>query len=146
MSDNEKTPSYDIYAPQEFSASELANAYIRYLRTGDAAFEWSNDWTINLNLHKRWADIWNVLLAILVLPEPMPDKVLADVAAGLLEDLLNGAGYEYIDRIEHLARENATFGRMLTGVWPSQIPAEVWERVVNFCRSFSNPLDQPYMY
>ena len=76
----------------------------------------------------------------------MPTKVPAVVAAGMLEDLLKNAGEEYIDRVETLARDNATFGRMLTGVWPSSIPSGAWERVVGFCRSFPDPLDQPYRY
>ncbi len=135
-----------LSAPQELSAGDLATAYVSYLGTGDDDLGWSSNWAFDLCLDGRWPDVWRVLQAILELPEPLPTKVLAVVAAGMLEDLLKNAGEEYIDRVETLARDNATFGRMLTGVWSSQIPSPVWERVARFCRSFPVPLDQPYRY
>ena len=135
-----------LCAPQEFSPVELATAYVGYLGTADEDLGWSNSWAFDLCLDGRWPDVWRVLQAIQELPEPVPDKVLAVVAAGMLEDLLKNAGAEYIDRVENLAQGSATFGRMLTGVWPSSIPSAVWERVVRFCRSFPEPLDQPYRY
>src|SRR6185312_4425879 len=133
-----------LCAPQEFSPVELAAAYVGYLGTGDEDLGWANNWALDLCLGGRWLDVWRVLQAITVLPGPIPNKILAVVAAGMLEDLLKNAGEEYVDRVEVLARDNATFGRMLTGVWPSSIDSEVWERVVRFCRSFPDPLDQPY--
>lgn len=39
------------------------------------------------------------------------------LSAGPLEELVQGYGREYIDRIESQARHSASFAKLLTGVW-----------------------------
>ena len=69
---------------------------------------------------------WIAILAILA--KRPPDDVIAILAAGPLEDLIECAGPQYIDRIEVEARRNPAFRRLLGGVWKSST-AEVWARV-----------------
>ena len=58
-----------------------------------------------------------------------PPRVLANLAAGPLEDLLVYKGPEIIDQIEILAQEDPAFRRLLGGVWRNQIHGDVWNRV-----------------
>ena len=74
----------------------------------------------------RAEECWSGILAV-VRRKPS-EKVLGMVAAGLMEDLLEGAGAEFIDRIEVESRRNPTFRAMLGGVWKSG-PADVWARL-----------------
>lgn len=68
---------------------------------------------------------------ILRLIELSPDDyVLANVAAGPLEDLLGLHAYGFIDRVENQARTNPRFRRCLSGVWGwSSIPDDVQVRL-----------------
>lgn len=70
-------------------------------------------------------------LMILRLVELSPDdKTLAVVAAGPLEELLELHPYEFIDRVEHRSRDDASFRRCLSGVWGwSSIPEDVQIRI-----------------
>lgn len=45
-------------------------------------------------------------------------KVLAQLAAGPLEDLINSSGDSFIDRIEALAKVDQDFRRLIGGIWP----------------------------
>jgi uncharacterized protein DUF6869 len=62
-------------------------------------------------------------------PRDLPDKVVAVLAAGPLEDLLAKRGTEFIDRVEELARKDPKFNHLLGGVWRNTMPDEVWQRV-----------------
>ena len=53
------------------------------------------------------------------------DKVLAVLAAGPLEDLINHHGPQYIERIEAESNINPQFRRLLGGVWEGSTP-EIW--------------------
>jgi uncharacterized protein DUF6869 len=57
------------------------------------------------------------------------DRVLANLAAGPLEDLLVYKGPEVIDQLETLARSDAAFRSLLAGVWRNRIREDVWKRV-----------------
>lgn len=69
---------------------------------------------------------WSATLGILA--RKPPGQVLANLAAGPLEDLINYWGPSYIDRIEQSAWDNVQFRNLLTGVWESS-SAEIWSRV-----------------
>ncbi|MET0028322.1 MAG: DUF6869 domain-containing protein [Candidatus Thiodiazotropha sp.] len=75
-------------------------------------------------------DSLKAILAILKL-DPS-DKVIAVLAAGPLEDLIENAGQQVIEEIEIQARKNLGFRRLLGGVWESGTP-EVWKRILT-CR------------
>lgn len=57
------------------------------------------------------------------------NEILANLAAGPLEDLLVDHGHRYIDEVERLARTDAQFRKMLGGVWKNAIADDVWVRV-----------------
>lgn len=70
---------------------------------------------------------WQLILEIFVRTESHYQR--ASLAAGLLEDLLNRHGADFIDRIEAVAAKDEGFREILTGVWRNTIPDDVWERV-----------------
>jgi hypothetical protein len=73
-------------------------------------------------------EAWVMILRLVELSPD--DRVLANIAAGPLEDLLGLHPYVFIDRIEQLARSDATFRRCLSGVWGwSSIPEDVQVRM-----------------
>ncbi len=57
------------------------------------------------------------------------DIVLANLAAGPLEDLLSKHGEEFIDRIEKDVFSDAQFKKLLGAVWQNSISDSVWERI-----------------
>ncbi len=54
------------------------------------------------------------------------DTVLANLAAGPLEDLLVKHGEVFIDKIETCARRDGRFRKVLAGVWRNTISVDVW--------------------
>lgn len=70
---------------------------------------------------------WKVILAILA--RTSLDRVLANLAAGPLEDLLAQHGPEYIEIIETQARRDSDFRKLLGGVWQNSMTEEIWSRV-----------------
>ena len=64
-----------------------------------------------------------------------PDNHLMQVlAAGPLENLLSDHGPTVIDRIESLAKADASFNLLLGGVWKQGMADDVWDRV-QACRN-----------
>jgi len=79
---------------------------------------------------------WTLTLALV---EAAPDdRVLANVAAGPLEDLLKRASDVLIDRVEVQARRDPKFRRCLTGVWV--LPPSVRERLMKYASTIQDPL------
>jgi hypothetical protein len=125
---------------------EIAAAYIEYCRTQNPELDWASFAEADLWLEERWDDLWKLVESIALFGEEIDDETLATLAAGPVEDLLSKRGAEYIDRVEALARKNSRMAKLLTGVWQSSIEPEVWNRVVQFCRTVSNPIDGTYRY
>ncbi|RNF86408.1 DUF6869 domain-containing protein [Montanilutibacter psychrotolerans] len=71
-------------------------------------------------------DCWTAIRA--VLSRNPADSILGMLAAGPLEDLVQHAGPQFIDRIELEARRNPAFRHLLGGVWESSTP-DVWARI-----------------
>src|SRR5262245_47557786 len=84
----------------------LVNAWIAYDRTNDANLFWAWDRVTDLVLEDPEV-AWPAILA-LVRAAP-DDLVLANVAAGPLEDLLSNHGASFIDRVETEARRDERF-------------------------------------
>ena len=120
---------------------EAQKAYVKAPKerkrlTGDDPFWWAVERFMEL-IHRDGEvepeDCWKAILRILELdPEP---EVIAILAAGPLEDLINHHGPQFIDRIEAEARRNSKFRYLLGGVWESSTP-EIWARV-EACRGRS---------
>ena len=70
---------------------------------------------------------WQVAEAIRQLD--ISDQILANLAAGPIEDLLALHGEEFIDRVEALAQQDAVFKKMLGAVWRNDISDSVWRRL-----------------
>lgn len=128
------------------SMSELATAYVAYLQTKDKALEQASFDVMDLSFGDSSDRLWQLVQAIALLPEEPDPIVLATIAAGPLEDLLNKAGPEYITAVEDFAQRTPRAARMLTGVWPSSIDPAVWKRVVAFCRKVPDPIDGTYAF
>ena len=64
-----------------------------------------------------------------ILHRDSSDKVVENLAAGPLEDLLVYHGPDVIDEIEALAAGDPEFRCLLGGVWRNKIRDDVWERV-----------------
>ena len=57
-------------------------------------------------------------------------KVLAHLAAGPFEDLINLHGDKFIDRIENLAKADQEFAHFIGGIWPDrEMPTELLARL-----------------
>jgi len=69
---------------------------------------------------------WDLMLQILA--RDQSDYVVGMLAAGPLEDLIHYHGPTFVDRVESQARADATFKRVLQGVWESSTP-DIWARV-----------------
>jgi Family of unknown function (DUF6869) len=103
----------------------------RELRDEDAESDRHGFWAVeamNALVRTHPDEAWPMILRLV---ERSPDdRVLANVAAGPLEDLLTQQPHAFIDRVEKLAREDAKFRRCLSGVWGwSSIPEEVQLRM-----------------
>jgi hypothetical protein len=73
-------------------------------------------------------DAWKVITAIRKVDSS--DVILANLAAGPLEDLLAKHGEQFIDQVERLARRDEEFRYILTGVWgQNRMRKEVWDRL-----------------
>lgn len=57
------------------------------------------------------------------------DTILANLAAGPLEDLLVYHGNDFIDRIESFAEKDQQFKKLLGAVWQRDMPDNIWKRV-----------------
>ena len=116
-------------SPNDFSDSELADAYIiaNGMSGADSCF-----WAVEEMVSLPYADperAWRVILA--VTERAPPDWVLAILGAGPLEDLLRAHGLDFIDRVEQEAVRNQTFfANVLACVYPIACqPAPVGDRI-----------------
>ena len=79
------------------------------------------------------------LLIIELVKSSPNDKVLANIAAGPLENLMNKNANEFIERIETFGRESQEFRKCLTGVWNIS-PWDIYQRVLALTQSVTDPL------
>ena len=70
---------------------------------------------------------WEAILAVIA--EPRANACVGVLAAGPVEDLLSKHGARFIERVETAAGANPDFASMLGGVWRSDMPEEIWERI-----------------
>ncbi|WP_197490353.1 DUF6869 domain-containing protein [Halothiobacillus diazotrophicus] len=61
--------------------------------------------------------------------------ILANLAAGPLEDLLSQHGPRFIETIEKQAKNDLQFKKMLGAMWQNNIADEVWKRVMSIADS-----------
>ena len=81
------------------------------------------DWLVEDDPEQAWATILQVV------PQTDSSRVLGQLAAGPLEDLLSRHGELFIDRVEALARTDSRFAFLLGGVWQFKMTDAIWDRV-----------------
>ena len=116
---------------------ELAGDWIRYhaehRKSSDPLFVACSE--LDDLIHSAPEEAWTVTLE-LVAAAP-DDRVLANVAAGPLEDLLTKSD-RFIDRAEIQAQRDPKFRRCLTGVWG--LAATARERLAKYVSTIKDPL------
>lgn len=81
------------------------------------------DWLVEDDPEQAWETILQIL------HKTDSSGVLAQLAAGPLEDLLSYHGEQFIDRVETLARIDSRFAFLLGGVWQFNMTDAIWDRV-----------------
>lgn len=130
------------------SPEEIADAYLEESLNLEnrKSLGWATNLVMDLSLEHAWQELWSILLAVTRRDEDIDTERLAYISAGPLEDLICKAGPEFIDRVEHEAKFNRQFGKLLTGVWLQRAEPDVRDRVLKFCRAFPDPIDGEYPY
>jgi hypothetical protein len=110
--------------------NKIAETWINLQRLPEAAPEredkfWSWDRLWELVRDDPEA-AWGV---IQIIREDGSDRILANLAAGPLEDLLVEHGDQFIDRVEALARRDAQFKKLLGAVWQNSMSLKLWRRI-----------------
>jgi hypothetical protein len=114
------------------SIEQWAEAYVAAYSshkelTPDSSLWWAFERSL-LPLRREAAEeIWSFVLAVLA--KSPPQEVLANLAAGPLEDLIAYDGDKFIERIELHARRDPAFRHLLGGVWQNRAAPNVWSRV-----------------
>lgn len=69
------------------------------------------------------------LFIVDVIDDIHEEQILANLGAGILEDVLVHHGEILIDRVEKLAAQDLKFKKTLSCVWKNRISDEVWNRI-----------------
>lgn len=70
---------------------------------------------------------WQFILA--VLETDSSDRIIQNLSAGPLEDLLANHPHQAIEWVEQEAKSNPQFASLLGGVWQNVMPDDIWARV-----------------
>jgi|AGTN01.2.fsa_nt_gi hypothetical protein len=109
---------------------KIVDAWIAAQELMDDAHDPGN-WAIQLVLRWQSRDperVWTFIQAV-VKRDP-PDESMEMLAASTIEDLLSRWGFEYIDKVEDLAKSNHRFRYFLRAVWGwNSMPSEVRTRL-----------------
>ncbi len=82
---------------------------------------------------------WPVILELV--QRAPTDRILADVAAGPLEDLIREHAKQFIDRVEIQACRDPKFQLCLTGVWyEKELPEDIRKRIEKYMSSSARRL------
>jgi hypothetical protein len=114
--------------------NELIDAWIAYYDAPKSREREKFEWAAQAVL--AWSGrssgdsemLWQFIMA--AYKRDLSDLVLANLAAGPVEDLIANFGAKYIDRIEELARQDPRFNQLLGGVWKRGGPGDIWDRVI----------------
>jgi hypothetical protein len=126
---------WDQMSPSEWE--EFAKAWLAELRApspvGESVVQETaeldvNAYVILMNFSADPERQWQFIRCAVAHAES--DDDLGHIAAGPVEHLLNRHGKDFLARVEAEAAADATFARMLTGVWKwDTTDDEVWARV-----------------
>jgi hypothetical protein len=111
--------------------NKIAESWIRLHNSKQDSTEYENEFwsfeTIDELIHQEPNDALEVILAIAELCNN--EKILANLGAGPIEDLMLYFGPEFIDRVEVEAKKNLKFKRALKSVWLDPEETSVWQRL-----------------
>jgi hypothetical protein len=110
---------------------QIAQTWIEMHRLPDDSQEreakfWAFERLSNL-VQENPEEAWRVIEAMRRLDGS--DWILANIAAGPLENSLVYHGDKFIDRFEVLAREDQQFRKLLGAVWQNNMSDALWARV-----------------
>ncbi|APG61534.1 hypothetical protein LPB140_00260 [Sphingorhabdus lutea] len=70
---------------------------------------------------------WDVIVSIIKASDD--EYIIANVAAGPLENFIAKLGHKSLNKIENEALNSPRFAYALRGVWQNLTPDDVWERI-----------------
>jgi uncharacterized protein DUF6869 len=110
----------------------LAEAWIKYHYLPESEKETSNLFSAWVQLDNLVEDqpqaAWEVIQQLCTLDQT--EHILANIAAGPVENLLCSHGSSFIERIEQLAKKDPVVRKMLGAVWGrNRMAADVWQRL-----------------
>ena len=110
---------------------DIASSWVQLHQAGKVPNEGNEHFWAHLFLdHLRRSDpdrCWHIILEIQRIDSS--DWVIANLAAGPLEDLLTTFGERVIDKVEKQARIDRRFREMLRLVWKNAMQDSIWDRV-----------------
>lgn len=109
----------------------LVDAWIRIQHAGPGSKEADELWwaweTVSEWSYENPDHLFAFVLA--ALKTDNSPKIVANLSAGPLEDLLSNFGPQIIEAVEVEARSNSQFASLLGGVWRNSMTDDVWARV-----------------
>ena len=115
--------------------TNLKEKWIEYTKTEDESLfdAWE---TLNTLVSEQPQEAWEVILEIL--EETNSDNIIANLAAGPLENLLSEHGETFIAEVELKARQNPKFTKLILGVWEGGMSKDIWSRVRALHEKYAN--------
>ena len=116
----------------EEDLNNLANAWIHHWHApkgSEEQFEtsWATTEEMELLFDDRSEELWQLIVKIHERDQSIAIQQV--LSAGPIENLLSKFGEQYIERVEHKARKDPAFAKVLGGVWQSDMPDEIWTRL-----------------
>jgi hypothetical protein len=123
---------FTVFAMDQAELDKIVTAWITATQAERGSPEKETNWwaiseVLDWALEGEGDRLWPFILE--VYKRDLPDRVIGNLAAGPLEDLLAKRGVDFIDRVEELARKDPKFNYLLGGVWRNTMTDEVWQRV-----------------
>ena len=110
----------------------LVNAWVAATRAGPESFVHEKNWWAIEKLmqlsHENPELLWGVILKIIEKASDEDERLLGNLAAGPLEDLMRSHGERFIDRVEQEANSNPRFKSCLGGVWLDSEDTNAWRK------------------
>lgn len=122
MDDTAVTGLDDEGVAREWIACTTMERHDRAHRDRDCATDQMYKW-----VRRDPERAWRIIHAIRA--QDGSDDVLANLAAGPLEDLMVYHGPAFIARVEALSRQDAQFRKLLGAVWRNDMTDDVWRRL-----------------
>jgi hypothetical protein len=98
----------------DFDLNTLADTYLRYHATKREEDFWAFD-EVNRIIRSGLDSAWEITLLLLRRAET--DEALGYVAAGPLEDIVDGYGDRALDRLEQASEADSRLQFALSGIW-----------------------------